>query len=183
MSVKHYVIVSGCWRTSQESWRKKPNLLTATIHNDIVVYMLPGFDDSGNLPPGIHDASWAEFVARFGGNHHRQRLVAGMERALAILRSAGCKRVYVDGSFVTSKPTPGDYDLAWEPGGVDVALLLSLDPVFGVFDNGRAAQKAKYQGEFFPSSFTEALTGRTFLDFFQTDKDTGDPKGIVALDL
>lgn len=89
----------------------------------------------------------------------------------------------MDGSFVTSKPTPGDYDAAWEPGGVDVAAPLTLDPVFGVFDNGRAAQKAEYQGEFFPSSATEALTGRTLLDFFQTDKNTGDQKGIVALDL
>ena len=36
---------------------------------------------------------------------------------------------------------------------------------------------------FFPSSANEAETGRTFLDFFQTDKDTGALKGIVALDL
>jgi hypothetical protein len=122
-------------------------------------------------------------VARFGENPHRKLLLGGLDRALTLLRAAGCKRVYVDGSFVTSKVMPGDYDLAWEPTNVDVALLLSLDPVFGIFDAGRAAQKAKYHGEFFPSSITEALTGRTFLDFFQIDKDTGAPKGIVALDL
>jgi hypothetical protein len=145
--------------------------------------MLPDFDESGSLPPGIHAAAWSEFAARFGSNPHRRALLGGLERALAVLRAAGCRRVYVDGSFVTSKPTPGDYDAAWEPSGVDVAALLTLDPVFGVFDNGRAAQKAKYQGEFFPSSATEDLTGRTFLDFFQTDKNTGDPKGIVTLDL
>jgi hypothetical protein len=27
------------------------------------------------------------------------------------------------------------------------------------------------------------MTGKTFLEFFQTDKETGEPKGIVALDL
>jgi hypothetical protein len=27
------------------------------------------------------------------------------------------------------------------------------------------------------------MTGKTFLEFFQTDKETGAPKGIVALDL
>lgn len=145
--------------------------------------MLPEFDERGNLPPGIHFAKWSEFVARFAANEHRQRLVSGMEQALTILRSAGCNRVYVDGSFVTAKAAPGDYDIAWEPSGVDVVLLLRLDPVFGLFDNGRAAQKAKYQGEFFPSSTAEALTGRTFLDFFQVDKESGEAKGIVSLDL
>ena len=145
--------------------------------------MLPDFDHEGRLPPGIHLATWAEVVARFGGNPRLQELLDGLERALGVLRSAGCRRVYLDGSFVTNKPTPGDYDLAWEPTNVDVALLLRLDPAFGVFDAGRAAQKAKYGGEFFPSSANEAFTGRTFLDFFQTDKETGVAKGIVALDL
>ena len=145
--------------------------------------MLPVFDSDGNLPPGIHLASWNEFATRFGGNPGRKHLLVGRERAIAVLRAAGCKRVYVDGSFVTSKATPGDYDLAWEPTSVNIALLLNLEPVFGVFDRGRAAQKANYFGEFFPSSANEALTGRTFLEFFQIDKDTGAPKGIVVLDL
>jgi hypothetical protein len=155
--------------------------LTRDQHNDIVVFMLPDFDETGNLPPGIHVATWAEFSTRFGGNPQRQHLLDGLERGLAILRAAGCRRVYVDGSFVTSKAMPSDYDLAWEPANVDVVLLLSLEPVFGIFDPGRGSQKAKFHGEFFPSSVTEALTGRTFLDFFQIDKDTGAPKGIVAL--
>lgn len=145
--------------------------------------MLPDFDDDGNLPPGVHIATWAEVVARFDGNSHRRLLLDGLQKAVDVLRSAGCTRVYLDGSFVSSKAMPGDYDLAWEPTNVDIALLLRLDPVFGVFDAGRAAQKTKYGGEFFPSSVNEALTGRTFLDFFQTDKDTGAPKGIVAIDL
>lgn len=145
--------------------------------------MIPDFDEEGNLPPGIHGATWGDCVARFGINPHRRRLLSGLERALRLLQAAGCHRVYLDGSFVTSKPTPSDIDVAWEPTGVDVALLLRLDPVFGVFDAGRAAQKAKFLGEFFPSSLTESLTGRTFLDFFQINKDTGSQKGIVALDL
>lgn len=100
-----------------------------------------------------------------------------------MLREAGCRRVYLDGSFVTQKVAPGDYDVAWDAEDVNIADLLRREPVFGIFDAGRAAQKAKYLGEFFPSSFNEGITGRTFLDFFQTDKNTGAPKGIVALDL
>jgi hypothetical protein len=51
------------------------------------------------------------------------------------------------------------------------------------FDNGRAAQKAKYLGEFFPAHLTEGGSGQTFLDFFQVDRETGDAKGMVALDV
>ncbi len=56
-----------------------------------------------------------------------------------------------------------------------------LDPVFFDQRSNRAAQKAKYGGEFFPSLFPAAV-GYTFLQFFQVDKRTGDAKGIVAID-
>ena len=61
--------------------------------------------------------------------------------------------------------------------------LLELEPVFGDFDDRRAAQKAKYGCEFFPSSFTADRVGNTFLEFLQIDKETEAQKGIVALDL
>jgi hypothetical protein len=94
--------------------------------------MLPDFDLEGKLPPGVHLASWPELVARFGTNPRRKQLLEGLETALDVLRAAGCTRVYLDGSFVTQKTLPGDYDLAWEPVDVDVALLRRLDPVFGI---------------------------------------------------
>jgi hypothetical protein len=56
-------------------------------------------------------------------------------------------------------------------------------PASLTFDEGRAAQKAKNGGEFFPARFTEGGSGATFLEFFQTDKRTGAAKGIVVLDL
>jgi len=110
-------------------------------------------------------------------------LLAGLEAALKILRDAGCRRVYVNGSFVTAKEHPGDIDVAWDPEGVDVSRLLELEPVFADFSERRAAQKAAFGCEFFPSSFTADLAGSTFLEFFQTDAETGEVKGIVALDL
>jgi hypothetical protein len=78
---------------------------------------------------------------------------------------------------------PNDVDAVWEPAGVDVAHLLRLEPVFGEFEYQRAAQKAKFSGEFFPSSAMADVGGSTFLEFFQIDKNTGKPKGIVAIDL
>jgi len=104
----------------------------------------------------------------------------GLKRALDTLRAAHCQTAYIDGSFVTSKMFPGDFDGCWSVAGVDPQLL---DPVLLDFSNARAAQKAKYYGEFFPAELPEGISGRVFLEFFQADKDTGEPKGIIALDL
>ncbi len=119
----------------------------------------------------------------FGTTGYRLRLLGGFQAATDILRAAGCQRVYLDGSFVTSKLVPNDFDALWDTNGVDVALLLQMEPCFGDFSNGRAAQKAKFHGEFFPADYPELSSGRIFLDFFQADRQTGEPKGIVAIDL
>ena len=54
---------------------------------------------------------------------------------------------------------------------------------FFKFSNGRAAQKAKYGGEFFPSTTKADKHGRTFVEFFQVEKFTGLQKGILIIDL
>jgi hypothetical protein len=145
--------------------------------------MIPDFDDSGNLPPGVHGATWDEIVQRFGWTTRRRELLDGFRAALEPLREAGCRRVFVNGSFVTDKEEPGDIDVAWDPMDVDVDRLLEVEPVFGDFSDGRAAQEVKFGCEFFPSSFAADLVGNTFLEFFQIDKETESQKGIVALDL
>jgi hypothetical protein len=142
--------------------------------------VLPRFNDNGKLPQGVHEASWEEFVERFGATEYRHRLLQGLKEALKALRVAGCRRVYIDGSFVTAKDIPNDWDGCWDMEGVD---LRALDPILRQFANRRAAQKAKYLGEFFPAQLTEGNAGKIFLEFFQMDKETGDAKGIVALDL
>ncbi len=145
---------------------------------------IPDFNTDGNLPPGVHLAGWNDFEGRFAITPRRRRLANGLGDALSVLRAAGCQRAYVDGSYVTEKATPNDYDVAWEPSGVDLRLLLSMEPLFFFnFDNLRAAQKAKFFGEFFPSSASANSVGTTFFEFFQVDKNTGNAKGIIALDL
>jgi hypothetical protein len=142
--------------------------------------MVPAYDEDGNLPPGIHEATWDEVAARFGSNPRRLKLLAGLKRALDSLRAAGCRRAYVNGSFVTTKEEPRDFDVCWEASGVDAS---ALDPVLLDFSNRRAAQKAKYGGELFPAEAGADLAGTRFLDYFQQDQRTGKPKGIIALDL
>lgn len=142
--------------------------------------MIPPFQPDGTLPPGVHWADSTEIEARFGQTPHRRQLFQGFLEAVEELKAAGCKEVFLDDSFVTEKISPNDYDACWDMGGVHPD---QLDDVFFDFSNRRAKQKAKFQGEFSPANFREGLSGRTFLEFFQVDKQTGDSKGIVGLRL
>ena len=141
--------------------------------------MIPQFDADGLLPPGIHWATLEEVTTVFGSTPWRRQLLAGLERARKSLRRAGCRTVYVDGSFVTSKEIPNDFDARWEEAAVEPELL---DPVLLRFDAGRAKQNARYVGELFLASIGATVDETSFRDFFQTDRAAGRTKGIVAVD-
>ena len=141
--------------------------------------MIPAFDTAtGYLPPGVHSALWAEVAPRFSMNSHRDRLVTGLYAALTNLAGAGCRSVLLDGSFVSERALPQDFDGAWEPRGVDPG---KLDPVLLDFSNARVAMKTKYGGELFPAS-AAAAPGVLYRSFFLKDRN-GLSKGIVEIDL
>ena len=129
--------------------------------------MIPPLGSNGLLPAGGQRASWREFAARFATTPRRRQLLAGLHAAVASLRKAGCREVYINGSFVTKKHHPADYDGCWSVVEVDPNLL---DPVLLLFDHGRAAQKAKFGGELFPAELPEGASGLRFVDFFQRAK-------------
>ena len=122
---------------------RRPSL-TSLHYNDNVVSMIPAHIDLDGspwpiLPAGIHIATLTEIDERFASNPKRRVQFKGLVAALSNLRGAGCRRAFLDGSFVTAKPRPGDFDACWDPTGVNLALL---DPVLLNFENNRAAQKA-----------------------------------------
>ena len=145
--------------------------------------MIPDFDEHGLLPPGIHDCTWDQFRSRFGTNRHRRELLSGLRSALIDFKQAGCARAYIDGSFVTDKRAPADFDGCWDPVGVDPSKLDSVFTDLGDLANGRVKQKAKYRGEMFPSNaLAQPIHRVRFVDFFQQTRG-GDQKGIIAIDL
>src|SRR2546425_1140424 len=83
--------------------------------------MVPSFDPNGNLPPGIHQISWKELSDVFGTTRHREQLLKGLLEAAKALKSVGCKKLYVDGSFITDTDVPKDFDGCWESVGVDLS--------------------------------------------------------------
>ncbi len=142
--------------------------------------MIPPFEKFGLLPPGIHWTEWDEFAAAFGITPGRQRLLAGLRMAIDNLAAAGCSAVYIDGSFVTRKAEPNDYDACWSSIGVDPE---KLDTVLLDFSSGRSAQKARFGGELLIAEAPADLEGKTFLDYFQHEvrRDVVRRKGIIGI--
>jgi hypothetical protein len=91
------------------------------------------------------------------------------------LANAGCGFFIVDGSFVTNKASPADYDACCDFSGVNPKKVdLKL---FGT----REEVKAEFYGELFPEQYM-ADDEYTFREFFQTDRN-GIAKGVIRLDL
>src|SRR5207245_1450155 len=151
--------------------------------NILTVLVIPASVDINSvwnvLPRGVHDATLQEIEERFSSSEARQSLFDGFVAGAKALHAAGCRTVYLNGSFVTDKPKPGDYDACWDPQDVDAN---KLDPVLLDFSDRRKRQKEKFGGEFFPAS-ANADGSRLFVDFFQIDKHTGNAKGILRIQL
>jgi len=88
--------------------------------------------------------------------------------------------VWLNGSFVTAKEEPGDFDCVWSPAGVDRLRLEAAAPELLDLTDHRSAQKRRFGGEFLPNVI-EGASGQQFARFFQTDRD-GTLKGILIID-
>ena len=143
--------------------------------------MIPEFDCNGNLPEGIHFSTMDQLIERFGYNPKRAWLIDGLKLLIASLEKAHCPLIYIDGSFVTSKEIPGDYDLCWSLVNVVEEKLDLLLIDFSAAGRGKMEQK--YRGDIFPAELPEGGSGKLFVDFFQTDKNTGEKKASWQLRL
>ena len=73
--------------------------------------MIPPFDDSGCLPPGLHGAALAEIEARFGRQSELRRVQMESVRWMVELAvRAGVQWIVLNGSFVTDIMEPNDVD-------------------------------------------------------------------------
>ncbi|HEY4780470.1 MAG TPA: hypothetical protein VIH54_01550 [Chthoniobacterales bacterium] len=79
---------------------------------------IPQLDKFGLLPAGIYDCTLDEIAARFAAGsaeHPRAALREGLEGYVILLKGLGFfKYIFVDGSYVTSKPEPNDVDVLVE---------------------------------------------------------------------
>jgi hypothetical protein len=119
-----------------------------------------------------------ERFVTFERSDRRYRLYEGLKRLIEDARRSGIvRRLFVGGSFVTSKAQPNDCDclLAFDPGVVSRNL-----PPFQ-YNLVTARSRRIYGGDIFAAADSSELF-REYLGFFQlTDDKT--PKGIVEIEL
>jgi hypothetical protein len=139
--------------------------------------MIPAFSTNRTLPPGIHIATMEEFTARFAYNLKRKELLKKLIQFIDQIKTIGCKAIYIDGSYVTNKLIPGDIDICWENTGINLQIAFQKMPIL----YNKNAMKLLYGFDVFPANIMEESSGRLFIDFFQKDKLTDLPKGIIKI--
>lgn len=73
--------------------------------------MIPTFDETGCLPPGLHAATLREVEDRFGHQSELRRVQMESVRWMVDLAiRAGVQRIALNGSFVTDIMEPNDVD-------------------------------------------------------------------------
>jgi hypothetical protein len=100
---------------------------------------LPEFNEAGDLPAGIHPASLAEVMVRFGhGTNQRAAVTARLRRIYDLAVATGAlDRLVVFGSYVSDIPVPNDVDVIlvmreeFNPDSCPVESLV-------LFEHGRA---------------------------------------------
>jgi hypothetical protein len=146
------------------------------------IRMVLEFNEEGVLPEGEHKMSLEEFKDRFVFNQKRAVIFSGLKLLIKDLKSIGCKTIYVDGSYVTNKEEPNDVDVCWDDEGeIDWDLLISDFPILGDLEPPRLSQQRKYCADIFPANILHGSSGKLFKDFFKTNKETGNPKGIIKI--
>jgi hypothetical protein len=131
--------------------------------------MIPPFNESGYLPPGIHSATLDEIDARFGRQSDLRRVQMESVRWMVDLAvRAGVKRIVLNGSFVTD---------IMEPNDVDGVLLF---PVSGPRDDD-AFEELDSGLPFLDVELVEQPEFDEFVnDVFAVDR-YSDPKGMIEV--
>lgn len=136
--------------------------------------------DKGEIifKPGIYEFTMEKVEAKFAKTPERRRLFEGFRQLATDLKEAGCRRIFLDGSFITGKEEPGDFDACWEPFKIvrqpKDALLLETSY------EGVKARKERYLGDVFPRH-TPKYGDR--VETWQLDERTSKRKGIIFIDL
>lgn len=146
--------------------------------------MIPELNADGKLPSGKHTCTLKEVEDKFVYNQARRLIFEGLKKLIDVLKSVNCGTIYLDGSFVTSKPRPGDVDVCWQEGtGTNYQYEYANAPILNPTPANRTHHKEVFKADVFPADIIEQNSKKYFLDFFQEVKDTGEKKGILKLDL
>ncbi|MBI4771506.1 MAG: hypothetical protein HY784_14125 [Chloroflexi bacterium] len=139
--------------------------------------MIPAFQEDGFLPPGLHLATLQEIEARFATTPRRRELFGRLQRFVELARHASARRMFLNGSYVTAKPEPGD---------VDVVIWLSETRYSELIDR-EDVHVLELRLMFLTREPREAFAvadekgWNDWLDFFSSERKRGVQKGVVEV--
>lgn len=142
--------------------------------------MLPVFNQDGNLPEGIHQATVSEVLSRFASSSARRRWLGEKFQSLLNLAKATGKlqQIFLWGSFVTGKESPNDLDVLLVM-SEDFNLEQLSDEAQSLFDYPQA--RIRFNADVF---WTKSSIGQTvlalWLDTYQTTREFK-RRGIVEV--
>jgi hypothetical protein len=130
--------------------------------------VIPPFDESGFLPPGVHTAALDEVEGRFGRQSELRRVQMESVRWMVELAvRTGVQRIVLNGSFVTD---------IMEPNDVDCVLLTGRE-----FPKDPAAEAELRAGlPFLEIAMVRSRRFDRLVRFFATDR-FETPKGMVEI--
>jgi hypothetical protein len=131
--------------------------------------MIPPLNEIGYLPPGVHPASLDEIALAFGnGSPERHELMESLRWLVEMCRQDDVARLIVNGSFVTSKPDPGDVD-----------CILLGGPTFGT--HGISVHEWRSPLPFIHLEIGDAIIFELYTnEIFGTDLELR-PKGVIEV--
>ena len=137
--------------------------------------MVPKFNANGYLPKGVHKATLSEIKQRFGSSaSKRKELFKGFQTLVKLLRKHEkyIERFLLNGSFVTDKNSPKDFDCI---------LIVKNDFDFSS-PEAKQLLAAKWLFNAHIFTFTEEDVSRIskLTDFFGRDRDRK-AKGLVEV--
>jgi hypothetical protein len=132
---------------------------------------LPPLRLDGTLPPGVHVATVAEVFATFPAmTAQRQALDQALAYCVAtVKRLRLADEIVLDGSYITSKPDPGDIDMVVLTPGV---YQLTGERLYAAAGIDLAALDVQFTHE--------ASDFQGWVAFFSTGRNLA-PKGVVSL--
>ena len=147
---------------------------------------IPAFRSDNWLPEGHHAATWEEIAVTFGGAADSRRRGV-LNRLLAwrdAVRAKGLSgRIVLNGSFISAKESPGDFDLLFLYDEASEAIVQSDAEALALIDPMRC--KAAFGGDVFAYSTRMVKAHPQFFptDSFDRIKFTDIQKGVLEVEL
>jgi hypothetical protein len=146
--------------------------------------VIPDFLENGYLPEGIYEVTLQEVIEKFCFSKKRKKLIEGLKNLINTCLQCQVNILYIDGSFVSQKLQPQDYDACYDTDHPDREVVFAK-ALESILESDSEMQKRYFGGEIYYAHLKQCFGDfSTVLERFQICKEDGKTKkGIVKIKL